>query len=240
VQAILSYPLLEQAFLDASKAREARQLRQRRMAVGASIAAVGLIIAVLSSWLILQQRTQATFRQLRDEAAAARDALQPDEAIAKLTQAHEVLPGQFELDVEIDGVNRYVATEWQAQAEAFKERLEPEPSLDRLEEAQARYPDLFDYDAEAADVRRYVATYWTQEGEQLAREGDSIGAREKFTAALQLDPPPDTLVYVWIPPGEFTMGSTEEDELAQDDEMPQHTVHVDGFWIRRTEVTNAQ
>lgn len=47
-------------------------------------------------------------------------------------------------------------------------------------------------------------------------------------------------VYSWIPPGEFTMGSRDEDELAQDDEKPPHAVEVDGFWIMQTEVTNAQ
>lgn len=43
---------------------------------------------------------------------------------------------------------------------------------------------------------------------------------------------------VWIPAGEFSMGST--DPLARPDESPVHRVRVDGFWIDRTEVTNAQ
>jgi formylglycine-generating enzyme required for sulfatase activity len=50
----------------------------------------------------------------------------------------------------------------------------------------------------------------------------------------------DGAVYAWIPPGEFTMGSADEDELADDDEKPVHTVEVDGFWIMQSEVTNAQ
>jgi formylglycine-generating enzyme required for sulfatase activity len=41
---------------------------------------------------------------------------------------------------------------------------------------------------------------------------------------------------VYVPAGEFEMGSTEGD----DDEQPVHTVELDGFWIDRTEVTNAQ
>jgi formylglycine-generating enzyme required for sulfatase activity len=36
------------------------------------------------------------------------------------------------------------------------------------------------------------------------------------------------------------MGSSDEDELARDDEKPPHAVEVDGFWIMQTEVTNAQ
>lgn len=43
---------------------------------------------------------------------------------------------------------------------------------------------------------------------------------------------------VWIPGGSFTMGSA--DPLARPDEQPPHTVHISGFWIDRTEVTNAQ
>ena len=36
------------------------------------------------------------------------------------------------------------------------------------------------------------------------------------------------------------MGAGADDELATDDEKPAHTVNLDGFWIMRTEVTNAQ
>lgn len=43
---------------------------------------------------------------------------------------------------------------------------------------------------------------------------------------------------VWVPGGEFSMGST--DPLARPDERPVHRVRVDGFWIDVTEVTNAQ
>ncbi|HTU25603.1 MAG TPA: formylglycine-generating enzyme family protein [Pirellulales bacterium] len=43
---------------------------------------------------------------------------------------------------------------------------------------------------------------------------------------------------VWIPGGEFWMGSDLED--ARRDEQPVHRVRVSGFWIDATEVTNAQ
>ncbi|MFO0830199.1 MAG: formylglycine-generating enzyme family protein [Phycisphaerales bacterium] len=43
---------------------------------------------------------------------------------------------------------------------------------------------------------------------------------------------------VWIPGGEFQMGSTGP--LARSDESPVHAVRVDGFWMDATEVTNAQ
>jgi formylglycine-generating enzyme len=41
---------------------------------------------------------------------------------------------------------------------------------------------------------------------------------------------------VWIPPGTFQMGS----DTHYPEEAPAHSVSVDGFWIDRTPVTNAQ
>jgi formylglycine-generating enzyme len=43
---------------------------------------------------------------------------------------------------------------------------------------------------------------------------------------------------IWIPGGEFSMGSNSS--LAWPDEKPAHPVRVDGFWMDATEVTNAQ
>ena len=43
---------------------------------------------------------------------------------------------------------------------------------------------------------------------------------------------------VWIPGGQFTMGS--DDERSFPNERPAHRVRVDGFWMDETAVTNAQ
>lgn len=51
-------------------------------------------------------------------------------------------------------------------------------------------------------------------------------------------PGPSPEGMVWIPGGEFTMGSDWKHAWA--DERPAHRVRVDGFWIDATEVTNAQ
>ena len=48
--------------------------------------------------------------------------------------------------------------------------------------------------------------------------------------------PTDGMVMVYVPAGEFEMGSTEGDS----DEQPVHTVALDGFWMDQTGVTNAQ
>ncbi len=46
----------------------------------------------------------------------------------------------------------------------------------------------------------------------------------------------DGMTMVYVPAGEFEMGSTDGD----DDEQPVHTVALDAFWLDQTEVTNAQ
>ncbi|MDB5390021.1 MAG: hypothetical protein JWM11_5667 [Planctomycetaceae bacterium] len=43
---------------------------------------------------------------------------------------------------------------------------------------------------------------------------------------------------VWIPGGEFTMGT--DSELGRPEEKPAHRVRVNSFWIDETEVTNSQ
>ncbi len=48
--------------------------------------------------------------------------------------------------------------------------------------------------------------------------------------------PTDGMVMLYVPGGDFDMGSTAGD----DDEQPVHTVTLDGFWVDRNEVTNTQ
>ncbi len=47
---------------------------------------------------------------------------------------------------------------------------------------------------------------------------------------------PDGGVYVWVPPGSFMMGSDD----GSDSEKPVHRVQLDGFWLGKHQVTNAQ
>ncbi len=50
----------------------------------------------------------------------------------------------------------------------------------------------------------------------------------------------DSMILVFVPGGEFLMGSLNDDPQAFGNEKPQHSVYVDDFWMDRTEVTNAQ
>ena len=51
--------------------------------------------------------------------------------------------------------------------------------------------------------------------------------------------PLDGMTMVFVPEGEFLMGSLASDPDARADEMPGHTVFLSSYWIDRTEVTNA-
>ena len=59
---------------------------------------------------------------------------------------------------------------------------------------------------------------------------------QTFTYNVNALPPPEGMVL--IPAGQFEMGSNDDD--ANDDEQPVHTVHMDAFFIDISEVTNAQ
>jgi formylglycine-generating enzyme required for sulfatase activity len=52
--------------------------------------------------------------------------------------------------------------------------------------------------------------------------------------------PIDGQTYIYIPPGQFTMGCSPADTECYDDERPTHEVKITrGFWIGRTEATQA-
>ena len=64
------------------------------------------------------------------------------------------------------------------------------------------------------------------------REGTSAGQETRG---------PDGGVYVWVPAGEFAMGSADDDEEARRHENPRHSVMITrGFWLGKHEVTIAQ
>lgn len=51
--------------------------------------------------------------------------------------------------------------------------------------------------------------------------------------------PADGMVQVYVPGGDFLMGSRPGEAMAREDEIPQRSVYLDAFWMDRTEVTNA-
>ncbi len=86
----------------------------------------------------------------------------------------------------------------------------------------------------------------TSEGGNSATHQDEGTA---FTATVPNTAPAPTPVpegMVWIPGGEFSMGSLDPRDMIcggdqpMDDARPIHRVYVDGFWMDATEVTNSQ
>ncbi len=59
------------------------------------------------------------------------------------------------------------------------------------------------------------------------------------TSQQEITTAPDGGELVYVHAGEFVMGSLFLDDQAYPDEHPIHIVHLDGYWIHRTEVTNA-
>ena len=68
--------------------------------------------------------------------------------------------------------------------------------------------------------------------------GDAVPASSKKPKVIEGDGVRGPTGMVWVPGGEFLMGS--DHKLAQKNERPAHKVRVSGFWMDRTHVTNAQ
>ncbi len=85
---------------------------------------------------------------------------------------------------------------------------------------------------------------WTVDSWAQALQGESkrVPLRAKSAPPLRGSNinPIDGAVMVWVPAGAFLMGSTPEEEDAGANEMPQHRVTLDGFWIYKHAVTVAQ
>ena len=64
-----------------------------------------------------------------------------------------------------------------------------------------------------------------------AADGPQMSSRVRENAK-------DGLMYVWIPPGKFTMGCSPGDDQCNSNEKPPHPVNISkGFWMGKTEVT---
>jgi serine/threonine protein kinase len=61
-----------------------------------------------------------------------------------------------------------------------------------------------------------------------------------MTAGARMVSVTDTMTLLYIPAGNFLLGSAESDTLAHEDERSQLSVYLDAYWIDQTEVTVAQ
>ena len=112
-----------------------------------------------------------------------------------------------------------------------------------LAEKKARYAAA---DAEAAEKAKSTTTAPSGDEVKPTEEGrtdverpakpDSSTSGHRINDPTPPGPPPAEGM-VWIPGGTFWMGT---DDSMFPDAQPVHRVSVDGFWMDRTEVTNAQ
>ncbi len=73
-----------------------------------------------------------------------------------------------------------------------------------------------------------------------ARASGAVAAASAKTPGSTFTEPVTGMEFVWVPAGCFQMGSPSSESGRDDDEGPVHRVCVDGFWIGKYEVTNAE
>jgi formylglycine-generating enzyme required for sulfatase activity len=78
---------------------------------------------------------------------------------------------------------------------------------------------------------------WRQEEQDVAKLLAQLHPTDSKAARVN---PKDVQLYVYIPPGEFTMGCSAGDSDCLSHENPTHPVRItQGFWLGQTEVTQA-
>lgn len=206
----------EQDFLDASSAERQRVIEEQKR--------------------IEQERADAQHRELIQTRRARNRAWAAFSAVVVALLLAVVVGWQLYDQNRKSQVERLLS-----EARELKMALQPNDAIAKLKAAEevAKQSGVnlnIVVSTEINDVERYVTAQWVQQGEQLVVQGNHAGALVWFRKALALNPPSDLPVYIWIGPGEFVMGSGEN-EVGYDEENPQHTLYLDGYWIMRTEVT---
>ena len=84
----------------------------------------------------------------------------------------------------------------------------------------------------------FAATYAATKYFRAAPNSNSQTQSSQIESIKPVQSAGDTKGMIWIPGGEFTMGTNSE--KGRPEEKPAHRVRVDGFWMDETEVTNEQ
>ena len=100
---------------------------------------------------------------------------------------------------------------------------------------------IWSHEVELAPGPHVIGVSATVDNQIVNSLDDPLIVNVPQTTPLTPEPDPGAeqafagMTFVYVPSGEFIMGS----DNGSDDEMPAHTVYLDGFWIMKTEVTNA-
>ena len=99
--------------------------------------------------------------------------------------------------------------------------------------------ERFDFQLTAREVAQRTQATATAEAQATATVQTQVAATATAVSEHERVWEKDGSVTVWVPAGEFLMGSPPG-EGYDGNEHPQHTVYVSEFWIDKTEVTNEQ
>lgn len=132
----------------------------------------------------------------------------------------------------------------QLEAELVRTRTELQELQKRVEDLRRR---LEESDGQRRRLEQALAVANKQR--QLLQErldrprsapsGEGLSTRNRRIASKRtISLPGDrvTVTFVWIPGGSFTMGCA----VGSEDESPEHTVELDGFWMSQTPITCRQ
>ncbi|MBF0587974.1 MAG: formylglycine-generating enzyme family protein [Magnetococcales bacterium] len=86
------------------------------------------------------------------------------------------------------------------------------------------------------EIRAFVAEVEQDE----ATSGSGPAQEEKPTESKTWIESVTNMVFIWIPPTTFTMGSPDDEQSRQRNEGPQHDVTLQGYWIAQFPVTKGQ
>ena len=202
-----------------------------------------------------QQLDDLKVEQLLASARAKKAQLDAPGAIADFEAAAEAAQARgstLDVAAEISDTLRYVATqlvqegekilcEAQNGAGAQCDVLVTGSSAGATNGSAAIWLEYLAWARETAPEIRGWAAYT-----DTVRQQAVLTASALFSQALALGPPANTAVYVWIGAGTFDMGSTAAECEAPGfgecpaNEQPRHAVALNGYWMGRTAVTNAQ
>ena len=130
-----------------------------------------------------------------------------------------------------------------------KKSTPAEPLQPESKSVSAKWIAMFGGMVIVAGIAAWVVLSDGRESQVIARNPLPAAVKVSFPSTVE-NPggPPDAAPdgMIWIPGGEFSMGSEDPRGLehggpdAMKDARPIHRVYVDGFWMDRTEVTNQE
>jgi len=197
----------------------------------APLTVLSAVVVVVLALAGLELSRQITYSRGQALLAAG----QWDQAIAAFERldAYRDAPAQLLETHYQAGLAYQAAEQWEQAAAAFERAGSHRDASTQILETHYQ-----------AGLAYQAAEQWEQAVRAFMLAGShhdaSVQLQELYDQGRPIRSLQDDMELVYVPAGEFLMGSTDADAMAQSDEKPQHTVYLDAFWIDKTEVTAAQ